>query len=130
MKTLKVFVDDHRKTPDGWEEVRTVFHAQRLLATGRVDVISLDNDKLHATKLESGLYLAQGTPCDEEYMAIAYAIAMAKDEYRPGKVIFHTTNGVAARVMESLLLDAGYLPQNLIVRKYDANADIFYTQFR
>lgn len=132
MKTLKVFVDDHRKTPVGWEEVRTVFHAQRLLATGRVDIISLDNDKLHAKKLPSGLYIPEGEACDEEYMAIAYAIAMCLPEFKPNKVILHTTNSIAARQMEQLLTTPlgpynPYNPSDVIIKKYsEKDADRFY----
>lgn len=43
-KTLKVFLDDERKTPEGWYRTFTVEETIALLETGTVDAVSLDND--------------------------------------------------------------------------------------
>lgn len=41
---MKLYLDDERPTPDGWQNVRTVEDAIELLKTGKVEEISLDND--------------------------------------------------------------------------------------
>lgn len=41
---MKVYLDDERKTPDGWERVFWPDEAIALLETGRVTEISLDHD--------------------------------------------------------------------------------------
>ena len=41
---MKVYLDDERETPDGWERVYWPDEAIRLLQTGQVTDISLDHD--------------------------------------------------------------------------------------
>jgi hypothetical protein len=41
---MKVFLDDERETPDGWERTRTVEKTLILLRTKEVTHLSLDND--------------------------------------------------------------------------------------
>ena len=41
---MKVYLDDERETPDGWERVYWPDEAIRLLQTGKVTEISLDHD--------------------------------------------------------------------------------------
>lgn len=41
---MKLYVDDLRKPPEGWEPARTITEAIRALATGLVEEISLDHD--------------------------------------------------------------------------------------
>ena len=41
---MKVYLDDERDTPDGWERAHSAQEAIDLLRTGRVQQISLDHD--------------------------------------------------------------------------------------
>lgn len=41
---MKLWLDDYRTAPDGWRWVKTVADAQLLLATGMVEIASLDHD--------------------------------------------------------------------------------------
>ena len=41
---MKVFLDDKRETPAGWKRTYTVEETIDLLKSGRVNVLSLDND--------------------------------------------------------------------------------------
>lgn len=41
---MKVYLDDERKTPDGWKRVYWPDEAIELLQTGKVSEISLDHD--------------------------------------------------------------------------------------
>jgi len=41
---MKLWLDDVRPPPPGWEHARTVEEAQSLLGTGAVDEASLDHD--------------------------------------------------------------------------------------
>lgn len=41
---MKIYLDDERKTPDGWTRTRTVEETIELLKTNRVESISLDHD--------------------------------------------------------------------------------------
>jgi len=41
---VKVYLDDERKAPEGWQQVRWPNEAIRLLETGAVKEISLDHD--------------------------------------------------------------------------------------
>ena len=41
---MKVYLDDERKTPEGWHRTYTAAETIALLETGRVDELSLDHD--------------------------------------------------------------------------------------
>jgi hypothetical protein len=41
---MKLWLDDLRPAPDGWTHVKTVAQAKAALATGEVDIASLDHD--------------------------------------------------------------------------------------
>lgn len=41
---MKVYLDDERKTPDGWHRTYTVEETCELLKSGNVSDLSLDND--------------------------------------------------------------------------------------
>ena len=94
---MKLFVDDMRICPAGWELARTNTEAIRILATGMVDEISLDHD------IEFD-YPAQGAPyrciVAETFSPIAYYIALMNNK---PKVIFHTGNIEAGQRMAEII---------------------------
>lgn len=55
---IKVFLDDARDTPIGWVRTYTVSETKKLLETGKVSHLSVDNDL--------GILLPDGTPDHDE----------------------------------------------------------------
>ena len=100
---MKLFVDDLRKPPEGWEVVRTNTDAIRLLAGGYVDeAISIDHDIIACPKPCCGLRMGQ-----ETFQPVAYYIARMPEELRPQKINFHTANPAGALRMQGVLKDVG-----------------------
>ena len=92
-KEMKLFVDDLRKPPEGWELARTNTDAIKVLSMGLVEEISLDHDIIFTTQEESVIV---GHYSEETFQPIAYYIA--RMEKKP-KVLFHTANIEAGRDM-------------------------------
>lgn len=92
MRAMKVFVDDLRPCPTGWQLARSVTEAVRLLATGHVTEISLDHDirRCSFRKHWSG----------ETFEPVAYYIKLM--EHRP-MVHIHTANVAAGKRMADIL---------------------------
>lgn len=89
---MKLFVDDIRACPNGWELARTNSDAIRILATGHVEEISLDHD-ICAVNTESM------QPYGETYAAIVYYIMLM--ETKP-IVYFHSGNYAATQQLAEL----------------------------
>lgn len=99
MLLMKLFVDDIRQAPEGWEIARTNSEAIHLLAGGWVDVISLDHDiAVMVRRPGQGLYVEGLTA--ETFKAIAYYIALMK---KKPIVQFHTGNYAAGEVMAEII---------------------------
>lgn len=91
---MKLFVDDIRACPDGWQVARNVSSAIAWLARGVVDEVSLDHD---IQCKHPGCY----TDCElENFCAVAEFIALM-----PVKPVvrIHTGNVVAGRRMADIL---------------------------
>ena len=90
---MKLFVDDLRECPEGWELARTINEAIRILATGYVEEVSLDYDIRcnHNTKKPH---------CCETFEAVAYYIA--KIDYLP-IIHYHTGNILGKQKMTDIL---------------------------
>jgi hypothetical protein len=105
---MRLFVDDLRKVPDGWELARTNTEAIRLLATGHVSEISIDHDICVPNVQNIGepvrRRLAIGS---ETFQPIVYYIALMKPEDRPKKITLHSANPAGRLRMGSLLADYG-----------------------
>lgn len=56
---MKVYLDDERNTPEGWTRTYTVAETIKLLETGEVEELSLDND-LGYSNLETMEYHPEG----------------------------------------------------------------------
>lgn len=93
---MKLFVDDLRKAPDGWELARTNTDAIQFLATGEVDEISLDHDILHKIADHiTGYYIGA-----ETFKPVAYYLSLML--VKP-KISFHTANITAGEVMAKII---------------------------
>lgn len=103
--SMKLYVDDLRQCPEGWQLARTVTEAIRILDTQRVTHVSLDHDISHGVEVNG---LTRLYPCGETFEPVARFIGMmveASGEIGP-QVTLHTANPVGAEKMRSIL--AGY----------------------
>lgn len=105
---MKLYVDDLRKCPEGWELARTNTEAIRLLATGYVEEISIDHDicvpniEFVSEGVRKRLQIGQ-----ETFQPVVYYITVMKPEFRPEKVTMHTANVDAGVRMVQLLKQNG-----------------------
>ena len=93
---MKLFVDDNRVCPDGWELARTATQAIRILAQFPVEEVSLDHD------IEC-YYSGNTHTSRETFEAVAYYIAVMPKKFRPKRVRIHTANPPAGYKLESIL---------------------------
>lgn len=94
---IKLFVDDLRVAPEGWVCVRTITEAIRLLATQRVELVSLDHDIVYVD--ERGQFT--GKVNAENFTAVAWFIREMKE--KPRMVYVHTSNPTGATAIQSIL---------------------------
>lgn len=99
---MKLFVDDIRKCPDGWELARTNTKAIRVLSTMPIEEISIDHDICCQMEQVAGQGFATHTS-NETYMPVVYFILMMPRELRPKIVHIHTANTYAGNIMMELL---------------------------
>ena len=98
---MKLFVDDVRQCPDGWEKRTTITDAIKLLYLGVVDEISLDHDICHAAGFGEGSMCT----CPEDYSCIANVIAMMTEDI-PKKVWVHSANPWGRKKIMAILEQA------------------------
>ncbi|WP_250476206.1 cyclic-phosphate processing receiver domain-containing protein [Caballeronia sp. INML1] len=89
---MKVFLDDERATPDGWERVYWPDEAIQLLASGTVEEISLDHDLGDDTR---------GTGYD---VILWIEEAVALRGFCPPKITVHSANSSAVSKMRAGVL--------------------------
>ena len=98
---MKLFVDDVRAVPKGWELARTNTEAIRLLASGQVKEISLDHDIMAGYWIYDNCeYKLVDGISEETYQPVAYYISLML--FKP-KVIFHTGNFDAGKNMAEII---------------------------
>lgn len=107
---MKLWVDDIRPAPEGWERARSVTEAIRILATIDVEEVSLDHDismKVMVGDEEAGYSEPRPFRSNETFEPVAYFLKCANDAswISSGriKVTIHTANSVAARKMADIL---------------------------
>ena len=86
---MKVFLEDRRRAPDGWRQVRWPQEAIELLAGGQVTHLSLDHDlgdDEHGTGYDVILWLEE---------------AVATRGFHPPEVVVHSANSSARAKMEA-----------------------------
>jgi len=94
---MKLYVDDIRSAPEGWERVRTITQAIRFLATQTVEEVSLDHD----IQVPKGTYAVGSS--EEDFTAVAWYIAIMPQDSRPKTVYVHTGNSSGAQRIKSIL---------------------------
>src|SRR5690348_3907144 len=86
---MRVFLDDERATPSGWERAYWPDEAIELLKTGRVSEISLDHDLGDDDR---------GTGYD----VVAWIEeAVATSDFLPPRILVHSANPAARARMEA-----------------------------
>lgn len=98
---IKLFVDDLRPAPEGWELARTISKAIRILDTLQVSEVSLDHD------IASSLSIRE----PETFEPVARFIVRIYGGFIPGihkpKVTLHTGSPSGAQKLKAILADAG-----------------------
>lgn len=96
---MKLFVDDVRGAPEGWVLCRTIKTAIAHLAQRGVETVSLDMDAgyLRVNSDGAGVVVEQ-----EDFSAVAWAIALMRPEERP-RVFVHSSNTNALELVRSIL---------------------------
>ena len=86
---MKVFLDDIREAPEGWELVKWPSEAINLLKTGEVTEISLDHDLGDDER---------GTGYD---VILWIEASVVYDKFKPPIITIHSANTSAKEKMES-----------------------------
>lgn len=109
---MRVFHDDLRPAPDGWEWARTNDEAKVMLKTGEVEAISLDYDMgLHEVDPEAAAgdpsyyYHLRGTDADNGMRLVEW---MVEQDLVPKQVTIHSWNTTGARSMYLHLNEHGF----------------------
>jgi len=101
---MKLFVDDTRHAPKGWELARTITEAIRILYSTQVDVISLDHDIAYAYTGDSEGY---GTVPNEDFSTVARFLVLLYPGDRPDTIYIHTANPDGAKKIQAILKEGG-----------------------
>ena len=105
---MKLYVDDLRKCPEGWQLARTNTEAIRLLSTGYVEEISIDHDicvpnvEFIDEGVKKRLQIGQ-----ETFQPVVYYIIAMQPEFRPKKVNMHTANTGAGQMLVQMMKKNG-----------------------
>lgn len=104
---MKVYLDDERKTPDGWTRTYNVPETIKLLETGKVTELSLDHDLGVGIRDGQGvtLWLKQKVHDDPSFVL--------------PRIYFHTQNPVGK---ENMKLDVRWCIDFIKKREEEANA--------
>lgn len=113
---MKLYVDDIRPAPEGWQQARTVTDAIRFLAQfgEQVDEISLDHDISYAVEVAG---TQRPFPSPENFTAVArFIVALG---IQP-KITVHSANPVGANEIQLILVENGinaeYFPASRVNR--------------
>lgn len=106
---MKLYIDDIRPAPDGWQQARTVTDAIRFIEQFglEVDEISIDHDISYAVEVAG---TQRPFPSPENFTAVARYIYVYYRERHipdcalvPPKITIHTANPVGAKELEAIL---------------------------
>ncbi len=108
---MKLFVDDIRPAPEGWQQARTVTDAIRFLAQfgSQVDEISLDHDISYAVEVAGN---QRPFPSPEDFTAVAYYIIKAVPTNV--KITVHSANPVGAKRIKEIIESDSYYDKVII----------------
>lgn len=108
---MKLYIDDIRPGPEGWQQARNITDAIKTIARfgHEITEISLDHDISLAVSI-SGEY--RPFPSDETFQAVAYYIlafynGLAQTTIKP-QITIHTANPVGGKELDLLLKEGGF----------------------
>lgn len=93
---IKLFVDDIRQCPEGWQLARTITDAIRALSNFEIEIVSLDHD------ISCRMVNSHEHTSNETFEPVARYIALMPEDTRP-VVWFHTGNPDGGRTMARIL---------------------------
>lgn len=121
---MKLFVDDIRPAPEGWQQARTVTDAIRFLKMfgDQVTEVSLDHDISYAVEVAG---TQRPFPSPENFSAVAHYMVEFYEPDGPRwkkrpKVVIHSANPVGAeelkKILKGAVIEAEYLPASRVNR--------------
>lgn len=120
---MKLYIDDIRPAPEGWQQARTVTDAIRFLYqfAEELDEISIDHDISYAVEVAG---TQRPFPSPENFTAVARYICaiLGSDGYYKNKVkiTIHSANPVGAKDLQYIFadsqLDSEYKPASRVNR--------------
>ena len=101
---MKLYIDDIRPAPEGWQQARTVTDAIKTIARfgGEITDISFDHD-ISLPVSVNGEY--RPFPSPETFQAVAYYIVQFYGMADKPNIIIHTANPVGGRELSLILAD-------------------------
>lgn len=115
---MKLYIDDIRPAPEGWQQARTVTDAIRFLAMfgEQVDEISIDHDISYAVEVAG---TQRPFPSPENFSAVAYFLVVCPWISKP-KITIHSANPVGAKYIRDILkewdFESVYKPESRVNR--------------
>ena len=116
---MKLYVDDIRPAPEGWQQARTVTDAIKFLAQFglEVDEISLDHDISYNVEVAG---TQRPFPSPETFQAVAYFIGIYYPISKAPKITVHSANPVGAHEIQKILqtwsMESKYIPASRVNR--------------
>lgn len=106
---MKLYIDDIRPAPEGWQQARTVTDAIRILSMFDVEEVSLDHDISYAVEVAG---TQRPFPSPENFTAVAYFLKQrylyphsSQNSWNVPKVTIHSANPIGAQEIELILDD-------------------------
>jgi hypothetical protein len=103
---MKLYLDDQRSTPDGWERAYHVWEVIEKLQTGKVSMLSLDHD------------LGSGEPTGYEVLTWIENEVFTNPSYVPPTILIHTANPTA----KDRMMAARYAIFREVSRRAESNS--------
>jgi hypothetical protein len=105
---MKLYLDDERKPPFGWDLVKTANECIAVLGRGKVEELALDHDLAEEHyEPSSGLY--------REKTGYDVCLWMVENEVWPKHIILHSLNPVGRLNMKQLL--TRYAPAGVVIEE-------------
>lgn len=110
---MKLYIDDIRPAPEGWQQARTVTDAIRFISqfANEIDEISIDHDISYAVEVAG---TQRPFPSPENFSAVAHYICAIYQAYPKKifkKITIHSANPVGTREIYHIFFDKGLIAE-------------------
>ena len=113
---MRLFCDDQRIPPDGFELARTITQAIKILSESNVEFLSLDYDIRH--RRDSSLL-------DENFSAVARFVTLMDEGSKPKVIFLHTANHNGSLEMARILSGSGSKLVRISPENYEEGIEKF-----